>query len=292
MKSVEIQHRTTYRYDRPVSPGPHQLYLRPREGHDIRIASSTLTISPTHTIRWHRDVYENSLGIVEFTQDASELSVHSEVKVEVYEREPLDFVIDDHAVLYPFVYREDDRVGLTPFSAAVYPDDIAVIDEWFRSGIWKPGQQTETFVLLDKLNKAIPKQLDYQIRETEGVQGPAETLQKRTGSCRDFATLFMESCRSLGLGARFVSGYLHAPATEQGNASTHAWSEVYLPGAGWKGFDSTTGEIVGPDHIAVAVHRHPESIPPVAGEFSGVLDSAPVLSVDVKVTEVPADRVD
>jgi transglutaminase-like putative cysteine protease len=142
----------------------------------------------------------------------------------------------------------------------------------------------ETYVLLDRLNRAIGKALGYAVREEPGVQSPAQTLERGQGSCRDYAALFMEACRHLGLAGRFVSGYLHAPATEAGRGATHAWAEVYLPGAGWKGFDPTGGEVAGARHIPVAVARHPERIPPVAGSFRGPGDAMPTLTVDVRVS--------
>jgi transglutaminase-like putative cysteine protease len=118
------------------------------------------------------------------------------------------------------------------------------------------------------------------------VLTPAETLRLGRGSCRDFAALFLESCRRLGIAARFVSGYVHGPAAEAGGASTHAWAEVYLPGAGWKGFDPTNLAVVGPDHIPVAVHRKPESVPPIAGSFTGPKGLAPTMTVDVKISQL------
>jgi transglutaminase-like putative cysteine protease len=140
--------------------------------------------------------------------------------------------------------------------------------------------------LLYRINREIVKNFSYQKRDEPGVQRPAETLKQRSGSCRDFATLFIESCRYFGLAARFVSGYLHCPATIQGHGSTHAWAEVYLPGAGWKGFDSTSGIVVGHDHIAIAVTRHPADAPPVSGSFSGSISGSPTLSVGVVVSEL------
>ena len=122
----------------------------------------------------------------------------------------------------------------------------------------------------------------FSVREAEGVQRPTETLETRAGACRDFAALFVDACRYQGLAARFVSGYSHGPATEAGNASTHAWAEVYLPGAGWKGFDPSSGEVTGSHHIPVAVARHPETVPPVSGSFVGQ-PQQPKLSVDVQV---------
>ena len=141
----------------------------------------------------------------------------------------------------------------------------------------------ETLSLESKLNQAIHNQFRYQMREEAGVQSPQETLRLGSGSCRDYATLFIEACRHLGLASRFVSGYLHAPATEAGNASTHAWAEVYLPGMGWKGFDPTIGEVTGNRHIAVAVARNPETVPPVSGRFIGPAPMMPSMLVDVQV---------
>src|SRR2546428_4048181 len=123
----------------------------------------------------------------------------------------------------------------------------------------------------DRMTRAPAGGLPEMIPEEPGVQSPAQPLASRRGSCRDYAALFIEACRYLGLASRFVSGYLHAPATEAGNAATHAWAEVYLPGPGWKGFDPTIGEITGSRHIAVAVERPPGTGPPIFGSFLGPL---------------------
>ncbi|OYY48780.1 MAG: cysteine protease, partial [Methylophilales bacterium 28-44-11] len=143
------------------------------------------------------------------------------------------------------------------------------------------GMQTVSLLML--LNQTISQQFRYQIREEAGVQTPAQTLMQRSGSCRDYATLLIEACRCLGLASRFVSGYLHAPATEVGNATTHAWVEVYLPGTGWKGFDPTSGEVTGNRHIAVAVARNPETVSPVSGSFIGLGLMSTKMVVNVQV---------
>jgi transglutaminase-like putative cysteine protease len=108
-------------------------------------------------------------------------------------------------------------------------------------------------------------------------------MNRRNGSCRDMATLFIEVCRHCGLASRFVSGYLVSSAAVEDLATTHAWADVYLPGAGWRGFDPTSGKLVGGDHIAVAVHRHPEAIPPVSGRFVGPSEPFPIMDVAVQV---------
>jgi transglutaminase-like putative cysteine protease len=140
----------------------------------------------------------------------------------------------------------------------------------------------QTYVLLDQMCQNIMSYFAYTVREEPGVQSPAQTLSYAQGSCRDFAALFIEGCRNLGLASRFVSGYAHAPHSEQWSTTTHAWAEVYLPGAGWKGFDPTAGEVTGSRHIPVAVARHPETVPPVAGSFVGQA-GLPELIVDVRV---------
>jgi transglutaminase-like putative cysteine protease len=205
------------------------------------------------------------------------------VQVELYDTMPLDFVVEDHAVHFPFRYRREEHTALTPFLKPIYPDDPQ-LDDWLQP--FRTSPDTETFEILDHMNRRIHEDFAYEVREEEGVLPPAETLRLGRGSCRDLAALFLEACRRLGIAARFVSGYVHGPTTETGGAATHAWAEVYLPGAGWKGFDPTNLAVVGPDHIPVAVHRHPEAIPPVAGTFTGPEDLAPVLTVDVQIQQL------
>ena len=283
MQRLRISHLTEYRYASWVTFGPHRLLLRPREGHDVRIESSRLDISPAYDIKWHRDVFDNSVALVSFREGATLLSIASEVIIQHYEEAPLDFVVEDYAVQYPFLYDGEERTELAAYQQPVYPNDRRQIEAWL-AGFHFQGERVETFALLDRINRGIASPyFTYVTREEQGVQSPAWTLQTRTGSCRDYAALFVEACRVLGLASRFVSGYVHAPTTEAGNASTHAWSEVYLPGPGWKGFDSTTGEVTGTRHIPVAVARHPESVPPVAGTFIGPAGQWPMLTVDVQV---------
>lgn len=285
MRRLQIDHTTQYNYAASVELLSHRLLLRPREGHDIRIESSRLEVSPSATIKWHRDVYGNSVGIATFTNPAKSLRIFSEVIIQHFEDNPLDFLVDDRAVNFPFHYNPVERIDLIPYQIPIYPDDTTAMRNWIWQ-FWQPGKLVETYVLLDTMNKAIAQNFTYQMREEPGVQTPGTTLQKQSGSCRDYATLFIEACRYVGLAARFVSGYLHTPATENASGATHAWSEVYLPGAGWKGFDSTSGTIVGNDHIAVAVNRDPKAIPPVSGQFIGTVIPIPLMKVDVQVKDM------
>lgn len=282
MQRIKIQHVTEYLFPVPVTLNQHNLLIRPREGHDVRIESSILDISPAYHIKWYRDVFDNSLATVAFLEPTDRLTIASELVIQHYEEAPLNFFIEDYAMHYPFVYAEADRADLAAFQQPIFINDHYIIENWLQRLGLRAGS-IPTFKLLVSLNQAIKTQFRYQVREEPGVQSPSQTLAQASGSCRDYATLFIEACRCLGLASRFVSGYLHAPATELGNASTHAWVEVYLPGTGWKGFDPTSGEVVGTHHIAVAVASNPEAVPPVSGSYVGPAFVSPTLSVNVQV---------
>ncbi|MGR8998745.1 MAG: transglutaminase family protein [Gammaproteobacteria bacterium] len=290
MRRLQIKHVTTYEYAETVTLLPHKLLLRPREGHDIRIESAELIISPAHQLQWQRDVYDNAVAQVTFLEPGRRLSISSRVLIQHYDDQPLDFLVADYAVLFPFQYDAAECVDLGSYLSVIFDQDRPLVSAWLRQ-FWQTGQIVETYLLLEWINKAIATGFTYQQREEPGVQTPADTLNRRTGSCRDFATLFIDACRSLGLAARFVSGYLDSPASLQSQGSTHAWSEVYLPGVGWKGFDATSGQVVGNHHIPVAVNRHPELVPPVSGSFffaPSAKPQSPVMSVVVDVAEIPA----
>lgn len=284
MRRLQINHVTEYRFPRPVTLLPHRLMLRPRENHNVRIESSSLQIVPHHRLQWKRDVLDNSVAVVAVAQASDLLRVESDVTILNYEWNPFDFLLDDFAVSHPFDYAQRDRIELAPFLQSVYPADRPAIAQWLTGlGLQRPMQ---TLALLDRISHSIASGLGYRIREEPGVQSPSETLRLQSGSCRDFAALFMEACRYLGLASRFVSGYLFTWAGDSSNASTHAWAEVYLPGGGWKGFDATSGAVTSDQHIAVAVSRHPEAVPPVAGDYVGTSDDLPSLSVTVRVSEI------
>ncbi len=282
MQRLKVSHLTEYQFTGEVTLEPHRLLIRPREGHDTRIESSTLDIFPTHDVHWTRDVYNNSVATVNFHEPANRLSIYTEVIIAHYDEAPLDFIVEDYAVNFPFKYQPYEETDLLPFLKPNFPKQREVIKDWLKL-LGVAGTTIETYVLLERMSKWLNENIRYVIREEAGVQSPSVTLASGSGSCRDYATLFIEACRQLGLASRFVSGYVHAPQTEMENAATHAWAEVYLPGAGWKGFDPTTGELTASKHIAVAVSRHPERIPPVSGSFVG--DSqTPTLNVNVQVT--------
>jgi transglutaminase-like putative cysteine protease len=285
MRRLRIHHLTHYQYAETVTLLPHTLHLRPRDGHDIRVQSSKLDIRPEFRIHWKRDVYGNSVAVVTFLQAANELSIASEVVVENYEEQPLDFVLEDYARFFPFEYDPAEQIDLSPYTSPVYDQDQAVVNEWIVD-VCHPTKKIDTITMLTTLNTNIANGHRYQVREEPGVQSPSQTLSSGTGSCRDFATLFIESCRHCGLASRFISGYVRNETVAPWNTATHAWAEVYLPGSGWRGFDPTSGLLVSGDHIAVAVHRHPQAIPPVSGSFVGTGNAQPKLTVEVSVTAI------
>ena len=279
MQRLRIKHLTEYFFPTQVTLNQHRLLLRPREGHDVRIESSRLEITPAYNIKWQRDVFDNSLAIVNFQGISNKLTIASEVVIQHYAPVPYDFLLEGYAVNYPFSYAVGDQINLAAFQQPVFFNDQRAINDWLQQMDLKG---METFALLVKLNQAISRQFRYRTREEAGVQSPGQTLTMGSGSCRDYATLFVEVCRCMGLASRFVSGYLHAPATEAGYATTHAWAEIYLPGTGWKGFDPTSGEVTGNRHIAVAVARASEAVPPVSGSFIG--PGAAMMQVNVQVS--------
>ena len=285
MSRIQIQHTTRYRFSDAVTLLPHTLHLRPREGHDIRVLSSRLDISPEYQVFWKRDIYGNSVAVVQFMQPASELVIASEVVVKHYEDEPMQFVLEDYAQHFPFHYDPAQRIDLAPYQGSIFPDDQSTAQEW-AADIFNSEVHIGTIGLLTSLNRKIANELQYQVREEPGVQSPAQTLSAGSGSCRDFAVLFMEICRYYGFASRFISGYVLNDSVVDGNTATHAWSEVFLPGSGWRGFDSSSGLVVSGEHIAVAVHRHPQSIPPVAGTFIGSAHTQSELFVEVHVNHL------
>jgi transglutaminase-like putative cysteine protease len=290
MKLLTVRHATTYRYLAPVSFGQHRLMLRPRDSHDLRLVDAELALSPGGKVRWLHDVFGNSVALVDFTAPAAELSIVSTLTIERYALARLDFPIAPEAESYPFMHSADDRSDLGRLRERHYPDPQGVVDEWAKQFILETP--TNTFNLLATMNAAIRGSFSYNPREQEGTQSPLETIEKKSGTCRDYALLLIEAARALGFGARYVTGYLYDPALDggaavQGAGATHAWAEIYLPGAGWVEFDPTNGLIAGENLIRVAVTRDPAQAAPISGSYAG--EGVAYLGMEVEVT-VRADR--
>ncbi|WP_026176072.1 transglutaminase family protein [Methylobacterium sp. 88A] len=284
MIELRIHHETTYRYRQPVSLGPHRLMLRPRETRDLRLVSSVVTVTPDATIKWANDVFGNAVATATFATPSDILVIDSVACVELSAVAYPIFDIAASAISFPFRYSDDEWSDLGALAIRQYPDGDD-LPSWAQGFV--AGYPTDTLSLLKDINAGVGNAIAYQAREDEGTQSPSQTLSLGMGSCRDLATLFVEAVRSLGFGARIVSGYLHdSTRTLLGSAdvgSTHAWGEVYLPGAGWVTFDPTNRSVGGANLIPVAVARDIRQAMPATGSFVGSPDAFLEMSVAVSV---------
>lgn len=286
MSSLHIEHVTKYNYARPVGLGRHRLVLRPREGHDVRVESMRLAIAPAHRIEWIRDVFGNSVAIVDFMAEAAELSIHSEVIVHRSLPLPEDDEREPWRVPFPVAYDPLEASIAATYQAATYPDDLEAVRAWLDREL-PLSEPLDAESVMQRLGELVHRGVKYQRRQEKGVQSPADTLSRASGSCRDLATLMMDGARSLGFAARFVSGYLDCPASEAGRASMHAWAEIYLPTLGWRGYDPTLGEPTSLKHLVVGVSNHPRGIMPVSGMFNGSSADCTDMSATVKIEKLP-----
>ncbi len=286
MITLRIRHVTTYWYRQPVSLGPHRLMVRPRESRDLRLISSDVTVNPLTVLTWAQDVFGNTIGTATFQTMTDSLVIESLAELELNAVAWPIFDIAASAIFYPFHYSNDDWIDLGALTIQQYPDPAGQLRDWARGFV--RTNPTDTLALLKDLCAGVAGWIAYQSRESEGTQSPTETLDRRAGSCRDFAVLFAEAARSLGFGTRIVSGYLYHP--DRNNVafgdpgSTHAWAEVYVPGAGWITFDPTNRGVGGSNLIPVAVARGIQQVMPVAGSFVGASDAFQGMTVEVDVT--------
>lgn len=291
---LRIAHTTTYHYRRPVQFGPHRLLIRAIDGHDVQIRQSGLRISPAHHVRWLSDVFGNSVALVDFPELAARLEIESTLTVEQFNTNPFDFVLEPHARMLPFNYESSESPDLAPTRRVAYPNDAAAVAQWIRPFLSAQGT-AGTLEFFTALNRSVSANFRYTRREEPGVQSPADTLNRRSGSCRDFAPLFIEAARQLGVAARFVSGYLCRGEGQQNFGpfadATHAWAELYLPGAGWKGFDPTIGALAADLHVRTAVAREPAQAMPVSGSFTGATSDYLRMDVIVVANTLPPTSV-
>ena len=288
MPIFSVRHITTYRYARPVRFGEHRLIFRPRDSYDQRLLDSSLTVVPEPTeVRWIHDVFGNCVAVLRFAQASNKLAFDCRIQLDHTPQHAPDFQIDKAALKYPFVYDADEFADLAATMKRHYPDDQDEVGKWARQFVGA-GRRTQTGKVLMTLCYAIRESFVYSRRMEMGTQPPLVTLELRRGTCRDFALFMIEAVRSLGLAARFVTGYVYVPSrdgtTTLGGGSTHAWCQVYLPGAGWVEFDPTNGIVGNRDLIRVAVARDPRQAIPLHGSYEGRASDALGMTVQVNVT--------
>lgn len=286
---LTVHHRTTYCYHAPVLFGPHRLMLRPKESRMLRLFSHALEISPDASVAWTHDVAGNAVATTTFAEPSDRLMIDSTAELTLDAGQWPVFDIAAAASTYPFLLSDDEMTDLGALRLQAYLDSGGRLREWADGFV--AGAGTDTLSLLRDISNGVAAHIVYEVRDDDAAQTPIETLERGRGSCRDFAVLFTDAVRSLGFGARIVSGYLYDPDRDAvgsaGSGSTHAWAEVYVPGAGWIMFDPTNRSVGGYNLIPVAVARHIRQIMPVSGSFVGDASAFKALDVSVIVTEMP-----
>jgi len=283
MSFLTVRHSTVYRYKEPVGLGEHRMMFRPRESHDLRLIRTHLAICPHPAhLRWLHDPFDNSVAVATFNGTTTELSFESAVTLEHFENSVPVYPLEDYARTYPFRYSDEDFPNLERALAHHYYAES--VSKWALQFL-DPSDTTDTMKILRAMTHGIRKQMTYARRIEKGVQPPDKTLLTRQGSCRDFAVLMMEAARSLGIAARFVSGYVFAPGGSgiTGGGATHAWMQAFLPGAGWIDFDPTNSIVGNRNLIRVAVAWAPEQVLPLSGTYDGPPEAFLDMEVSVNV---------
>ena len=288
MPTLTIKHITSYRYRRPVAFGEHKMMLCPLQSHDQSLLAAKLVITPTPTnVRRTHDAFGNRVDIARFARRAEELRFESTVRLDQSYTDIQDLDIEEFARTYPFVYRAEEMPDLVHFVERQSVDPDCHVERWTRKFLHE-NRPTDTREFLISLTNGINRTFKHVRRNEKGIQGPLQTLELGSGSCRDLAMLMIEAVRSLGMAARFVSGYLHIPDDDDepyvGGGNTHAWAQVYLPGPGWVDFDPSNGIVGNRDLVRVAVVRDPRQAIPLHGTWTGFPSDYLGMNVEVAVT--------
>jgi uncharacterized protein (DUF2126 family)/transglutaminase-like putative cysteine protease len=288
-----LSHVTRYRYDEPVELSPHIVRLRPAAHCRTRIPSYSLKIKPAnHFINWQQDPHGNWLARLVFPERTTELEIVVDLTAEMSVINPFDFFVEPYAEVLPFAYPDDLTQDLTAYHEV---DEDGPLLNAFVARLKPNGRRTVDFLV--GLNAEIQQAVRYVVRMEAGVQTPDETLMLGSGSCRDSAWLLVQIARKLGLPARFVSGYLiqlkadidpiQGPiGTQTDFTDLHAWAEIYLPGAGWIGFDVTSGLLCGEGHLPLAASPHYRSSAPITGAVTGASAQASHFEFAMEVTRL------
>ena len=270
---LRLAHLTRYDYSAPVTFAPHAIYLRPGETSRQRLHHFALAVTPAARRIATTDPLDNALDWAYFAADvtATQLEIRSELMVETLDENPFDFFLKPGATSFPFRYEDAERLALGPCLAPRADSPAETLRAWLAQRL--PAPPADTVAFLAALISAVQRALRYTRRDEPGIQSAGDTLALGGGSCRDYAVFLIELCRHLGLAARFVSGYLYEPVDPTLPPplppAMHAWAEVYLPGAGWRGLDATRGVFCNDAFIPVAHAAVAESVNPIQGTFYG-----------------------
>lgn len=289
---LHVRHKTVYHYRAPVMFNDHRGMFRPHDSHDQRLLDINFSVSPEAQIRWVHDVFSNAATIFSFPDTPAD-TLEIECALRVYRTPVFDkeFPLADFAQRFPFEYPDEQLTDLRPAIVATYDDPDQQLLGWAQRFVNEAG--SETWETLRLMNAAIHREFVYNRREEPGVQPPLETLNMAAGSCRDFAVLMLEAARRLNFAGRFVTGYLYDPSTDngamgmQGSGATHAWVQIFLPGAGWVEFDPTNGLINSANLIRTGVARTPDQAIPLSGSYQGDAEDFTGFDVEVEVTADP-----
>jgi transglutaminase-like putative cysteine protease len=282
MPILVVRHVTTYHYRRPVAFGEHRMMLRPRDDGDQTVLESALDIMPAPSeLDWAQDSFGNHVATARFADRAAELRFKSTMFVDHVLAEFRAADIADFARTFPFAYAADEKPGLARF---MMPLPHSAIDRW-ASGFLSEDGSADTHALLVGMTQTVKRTFKHVARHQKGTQDPIQTLALASGSCRDLAVLMISALRSLGLAARFVSGYLHLPDNDDRltGGNTHAWVQVYVPGPGWVDLDPSSGMAGNENLVRVAVVHEPREAIPLQGTWIGGASDHLAMNVAVKV---------
>jgi transglutaminase-like putative cysteine protease len=285
---LSISHLTRFEYDREVQPQLHLLYLRPRENPLLQVEDFRLEFTPNARVDWLRDDFDNLPARVEFSGPSSVLEINSSCRVTTSDIHPFDFPVRDYAVTFPFTYEELHRFNLGIYLMPPAGVVQAALIAWLKRRFEQPP--SETVAWLAGLNRVLCESLEYRRRDAPGIQTSMQTIRSGTGTCRDYAVLLIEIARTFGLAARFVSGYMYDAQRPDGG-DMHAWVEVFLPGAGWRGLDPTHGVFCHNAYVPVAHAVLAQSVNPVQGSFFSMVPAAARLTAHVRVGRTDAAAV-
>ena len=279
---IEILYHTDYHYEETVSFSPHTFRLFPKVDRFVHVARLKFSTNADADIQYRRDLFDNEIAFCFYPEKGTHLVASLALELHLTERNPFHFLLDRHALDFPFQYKPHEQHVLAPYLAPQSAESASL-------PFWQP-EKSPTLDAIVGLNEAIHKNIAYERRDEGAAYEPAETLQKGRGACRDFAVLLAETLRANGVAARLASGYLceFGEAEKHAEGALHAWTEAYLPGAGWVGLDPTNGTFCNHNHITAAIGLLPEDIAPVSGSYYNKTHVASKMDATLKLTQLEA----